>query len=521
MNLDRTSPSTVAMPPDSAKPSAPRVIWVLTAAMMLLTATWSLLTPQFLAPDESAHFASSVRLSEGFSWPDPATARFPASVEAAGEEARVPHSHRSTLSDLDRAHPGEGDRFDQMTQHPPLYYILTGGALATPGVGELVWDQAMLIARLVGALLAAPLVWLTWNTVTSLTKSSRMGTVAAFSIFAVPQLPQTMGVVTNDSLAILAAWATTWLAVKILCGDRRWPQIVGLGVAFGFGCLVKGTVLPLGILLLLVLLLGAGGEKWSRRLAQTAVALAVAFVTGGWWWARNVLLFGTLQPDGLVQDPGAPPANGPSVGHYIDEVWSTTPTTFWGWFGRVNVPLPELLVDVLTISCALVVIVGTFRSRETLRSSAVLAAPVILATVLFVRTSWVAYEDTGAVRGLHGRYFFPVLLAIVAIAAIAAANIMVTRSARRAFGHAVVGGAAALTITGLGVAFLGFYAGNAYGNWRVGLDVWLHSYSPVPSVVTLGVPFVALASLALAIVMYLRSEGTADVAHRRAPISRG
>ena len=108
-----------------------------------------------------------------------------------------------------------------MTQHPPLYYILAGGVLAAPGVKDLVWDQSLLLVRLLGALFAAPLVWLSWNGIATLTRSRRFGAVAAFVPFGVPEIAQTMGVTTNDSLVILMAWLTTWVAIKVFVGDRR------------------------------------------------------------------------------------------------------------------------------------------------------------------------------------------------------------------------------------------------------------------------------------------------------------
>jgi 4-amino-4-deoxy-L-arabinose transferase-like glycosyltransferase len=483
---------------------APWSIWVLTAAFVALCATWSLLTPQFLAPDESAHFASSVRVSQGFSWPDPGTARFPAAVEAAQAEARTPHDQRSTLESLLADHPGEGQRFDQMTQHPPLYYLLTGGILALPGIDRLSWDIGMLSARLLGAVLAAPLIWLAWNGIGSLLRSRKAGVLAAVAVFAVPQLPQTMGVVTNDSLAILSAWVVVWLSIRVLKGDRRLRTIVALGIAFGVGCLTKGTVLPLGILLVLAPLLGVPSEPTTRRWRNVVLALGTAFVVGGWWWLRNIVIFRALQPRGLVEERVAPDPGSLSIGYYIDEVWNTTPTTFWGWFGRVNVPLPEPVIDVVTIACLLLVAVGAFRIRQSLPYAITLAAPVLLTVIFFVNTSWSAYAASGAVRGLHGRYFFTVLLALIALSALSVANITRTRPARRALTIVVTVGSVGMTFGGLGVAFLGLYADDRYRQWREGLSAWLNDYSPLPTALTLAVPATFAALLAIGLILSAR-----------------
>jgi len=473
----------------------PAAVWILSVAMGMLSLTWSLLTPQFLAPDESAHFASTMRVSQGFSWPDPGAARFPAAVEAAQAQSRMPHEDRSSYSQLLREHPGDGARVDQMTQHPPLYYLITGAVAALPGTTEMAWDNIMLLIRGIGAVFAVPLVWLAWAAVGTLLRSRKAGLIAAVAVFAVPQLAQTMGVVTNDSLAILLAWTTTWLAVRVLRGDRRFVTIILLGTAFGVAALTKGTTLPLGALVAIVPFVGSALPSIGRRWRDAALVVAVATLVGGWWWARNLILFGRLQPDGIGLEASAPPnVPDPSLGHYIDEVWNTTPTTFWGWFGRVNVPLPELVVDFLTISCVILLAAGLVIRRDNRASAFALLLPVAGGVVLFIGTSWAAYDTTGDVRGLHGRYFFTLMLALLGLGAIATTNVARDLVARRALAACITGLASLLAIGGLVMAFIGFYADNTYGQWRSGLRLWLGSFSPMPSWFTIVVPvaFVAV-----------------------------
>lgn len=502
----------------------PAGIWLLTAAFALLSVIWSLLTPQFLAPDEPEHFSTSYRVSQGFQWPDPGTAYISSAVDAATKESAIPPSARSTLDDLSVQHPGLSGRIDQMTQHPPLYYLLSGGLLAAPGVTSIPWDQSMLLVRVLGAVLAAPLIWLSWNGVATLLRSRRAGIVAASTVFVVPQLPQTMGVVTNDSLAILLAWTTTWLAIKVMDGDRRYVTVVGLGLAFGLGALTKGTVLPLGLLVVLALLVRSGGTaSLMRRLRQLAVALTIAFVSGGWWWLRNLIKFGSLQPDGLMlstrsADPDAPT----SLGHYIDTVWNTTPTTFWGSFGRVSVPLPELVVDVLSVVGLIVIVIALLQRGSRYQHILILMAPIALSAILFVRTSWSAYETTGVVRGLHGRYFFTVLLAVIAVSALALASITRNDRSRTAIAIIVAGVSMAMAIGGATVAFLGFYADNRYGAWRDGLENWLTA-APLPPATTASLVVVFLGVYVSGMVMvgsalYRRVQTAADLGAPARPV---
>ncbi|WP_344060927.1 DUF2142 domain-containing protein [Microbacterium pumilum] len=469
----------------------PISVWVLTAAFVLLCATWSILTPQLLAPDESAHFSSALRMSQGFDWPDPGEALRPEFVQQLGGERAIPHDERSTIGELREQFPGASDTLDQMTQHPPPYYMIAGGLIAALGGDDLRWDVALLSMRLLGAILAAPLIWLTWNTIRRFTRSERMATVAAMVPFAVPGLAQMLGVANNDTPAILMGSVVIWLAVRVLTGDRRLLTLIGLAAAFGLAGLAKGTLISLAPLVVLVLFFGRGRPaQLGPRIWQTVWPLLIAFVFGQWWWLRNLALFGTLQPYGYtLSDKQWPAGQGPSLPDYVEEVWRVTATSFWGWFGRVNAPLPQILVDVLTVTCLLVVLVGIFRRRERIVDALIVASPIAVSLLLLFRVSWATYADTSEFRGLHGRYFYPVIVALVALGALGASNIVREAAARVAFGRAIVIVSTFMSFFGLAVAYVFFYASDNWSAWRSGVRPLLDMASTPPAV-TLVVPAV-------------------------------
>lgn len=482
------------------------VIWIFTAAFALLCATWSILTPPLLAPDETAHMSSTLRLTEGFSWPDPGEARMPEFLLLLGAERDLAPAERSVLSSIVEQNPGQSDRLDQMTQHPPLYYLITSTTMNTVGASSWTWDQAFLAVRLIGMLLGAPLIWLAWNTVHFVTHSRKAGIVAAAVVFVVPGLAQMLGVANNDSLAILVGSVVAALSIRILFGDRRWSVLLALGVTFGVAGLSKGTLIAFAPLVILALFFGRGRPEFlGARIWQTAWPLLVSLPFGQWWWLRNLINFGTLQPYGyLLSGQTWAPGTSPNIGTFVEEFWRIAPRTFWGWFGRVNAPLPQILVDFLTVTCLVLVVAGMLRYRKGLMRVLIITTPIAVAAILMLRVSWGAYADTTEFRGMHGRYFYPVIIPIIVLAAIALTNLVRERGTRTAFGVGAVIVSAMMSLIGPAVAFVYFYAGQDPSQWRGGLSAWVYGMSPVAPALTLGLPLAFLVLLAIGCTLAVR-----------------
>ncbi|MBA8816657.1 MFS family permease [Microbacterium halimionae] len=503
--VDSRDPSELPQPPLTER--APLLVWVLTAALIFVCATWSILTPPLLAPDETSHLSSVLRVANDLSWPDPGEARIPEYVTLLSDEWEEAPSERSILSDLATQYPNASDRVDQMTQHPPLYYVIAAGVVNVFDAQDWRWDQAVLLARLLGAVLASPLVWLAWSATRTLTRSRKAGIVAAMGIFVVPGFAQMLGVTNNDTFAILMGSIVAWLSIKILCGDRRRSVLLGLGIAFGITGLAKGTLLAYGVLVVLALIFGARHPRaWPQRLWQATWPLLVSLVFGQWWWIRNIVLFGTLQPYGyLLSDTTWAPGTGPSILDFIDEMWRVTSATFWGWFGRVNAPLPQILVDFATVTCVVLVVTGLLRRKNTLRTAAILASPIVVSAILMLRVSWGAYAETTEYRGLHGRYFYPFIVLGLALAALAISNIVRERSARVALGLGTIAASVFMAFFGLAVSGIYFYGDDLWAQWRGALTNWIFHSSSLPAGTTIVIAGLACALLIAGAVMSVRA----------------
>lgn len=103
--------------------------------------------------------------------------------------------------------------------------------------------------------------------------------------------------------------------------------------------LTKGTLLQFVPGTAVAVVLGArraaAGARlgWLPILGRLAAVEGIAFVIGGWWWALNLVRYGTVQPQGL---PGATdPSQGIGVHKdsavtYFGHWWQLLATSFWG-----------------------------------------------------------------------------------------------------------------------------------------------------------------------------------------------
>ena len=64
----------------------------------------------------------------------------------------------------------------------------------------------------------------------------------------------------------------------------------------GIGLQTKGLMLVLGVVLGLAYLVAGSRGAMGRAVRSGSLAMGVAFVIGGWWWASNLLTYGRVQP---------------------------------------------------------------------------------------------------------------------------------------------------------------------------------------------------------------------------------
>ncbi|MCA5892778.1 DUF2142 domain-containing protein [Isoptericola sp. NEAU-Y5] len=505
-----------------------RVLAVLTLAVAAWGLVWAVVTPTFRSPDEQNHVNSVLRIAHGGGWPAPGDAYIAPVVALAVEEAAYPADapgrwvHRDDQRQLvdvvpvprpERARvdaanaiggPASGTEVDQMTQHPPLYYALGAAVLHATGLTEARWDVTMLALRLLDVVLLALVVPLAAESARRVTGSPSAGLVAAAFPLFLPQLGHVMGAVNNDALVVLTCAVVTYLAARVVTGDLRWRVVVALGVAIGLGLLVKVMAAFTLPTVLVAYLLARGARPWARLGRAVAVGL-IALAVGGWWWVRNVVTLGAVQPVGRPRDltllATVPDAEVPST------IAGRLAQSFFGNLSWLEIHLPGAWVvgGSAALTAAGLVALAVPGARRA--AAALLLLPTALAAgVAF--NAWDLHAETGVLVAIQGRYVFGGVTALAVVVGIAVWQV-VRRSERRlaAAVPVAVGLGLAAAGGGLAWAFRAFYLGpgESVGD---AVDRWL-AWSPleaVPLQVLLGLAAVTgVAALGVAVAWAYRS----------------
>ncbi|WP_462183682.1 DUF2142 domain-containing protein, partial [Frankia sp. AgKG'84/4] len=374
--------------------SAPPAVWVITLLFTAMLAGWSMMVPQYHAPDEPNHVDAVMRLVEGRGWPHPGHANVTRGGVGAIMQApyggwqstrdlsagpftaaeSTPRDKRPSWQTLENT-PAPRGGIQQLVQHPPLYYWVDAQLLkALPGdAADLRWDEIIGILRLISVLMVAPLPLLAWAGANRLSDGSRVaGICAALVPLAVPELAHIGSSVNNDNLLVLTGGLTTVAVVHVLRGDTTPRTSIYTGAFLGLALMTKSlaiVLVPMAVLAYVVAWSRARRDARALRAArpagqptdtapiklaevgpvgpsaaalrvpwrQIALGGAVMIALGGWWWIVNVVRWGKFQPE----TPGFP------LGQYLGDDWGAyrevlingTILRWWGSFGWFEVNL--------------------------------------------------------------------------------------------------------------------------------------------------------------------------------------
>jgi 4-amino-4-deoxy-L-arabinose transferase-like glycosyltransferase len=427
--------------------------WLLVALQTMLMLGATVLYPPFQEPDEVSHIDYVIAHREGEWLDDIGQRHFQSGVLKARSEVPntavqahigskpVPaRSARESFDALGTA-PSKSPFPNQMVQHPPLYYGLAAGfSYLLPNFSHQRFDVQIFWLRLLSVLLLAPVPLLIYGAALRATKSRNIGLVAAVIPLAIPSYLRTGASVTNDSLLTLLTVAMAALLVRIAWGDRTRRTAVLLGLAWGAALLTKGFALALPPAIVLAYLVGAHGTLRNRlRMSWSGMLLsgAIGFAIGGWWWIRNVVLYGTVQPDGFatLSDSvrqlgfGRDHVGGTDLDFFV-RFMKLLARRIWGSLGLIDQPsLPALVLfpmTVLLVACIVAgVLAGVPRWRGTLAASGwtvgravSLILPALLTLSVMYAGSRSTYLKGHALGGVQARYLVPAVLGIVICAAV-------------------------------------------------------------------------------------------------------
>lgn len=235
-----------------------------------------------------------------------------------------------------------------------------------------------------------------------------------------PTFINTFSIAQNDcTVALLLMAGVLWCVRHVedpFRGERFSSPLVG-GIILGTALLVKETTLALGpVYAVAIGLVALRTRRWGQAARAAGVVALATLLIAGWWYARNVLLYG----DPLAQTVySALYASSLHTGPYrwgdflafVEQLQRN----YWGAFGYVHILVDQREGDAFWLAVAIAIpgfLVALVRRRRdsTFRVSWVLAAVAVGSfLVLFVR--WSMITGGGAA---HGRYFVAIMPVVAA-----------------------------------------------------------------------------------------------------------
>ncbi len=343
-------------------------------AFLVLGVTYSVVTPLFEASDELWHYPLVQWLSRG-----------------------------NPLPVQDAKHVGP---WKQEASQPPLYYWLMGGATFWIDTGDLAqtrqenphvdngvitpdgnrnlvvhnpqreafpWSGTALavhVARLLSVLLGAATVWLTYRIALELFPDRRWLALGAAAVNAfTPMFIFISGAVNNDNLTMTLCSLGLLLIVKRVreyegSGIRdqkaaekevsftqdfyyRFGRWLPLGMVLGLGALTKTSALALvPITGLAVIVVAWRKGSWREFWAGAAATALPVLLIAGWWYLRNLQIYGDVTGINAFIDILGKRAAPASLLQLWGERWGFM-LSYWGLFGGVNVPIDDWVYHVL------------------------------------------------------------------------------------------------------------------------------------------------------------------------------
>ncbi len=244
--------------------------------------------------------------------------------------------------------PGANDNVN-LDAHPPGQSVLQGGtALSVHSI------------RWLSLLMGAVTVYLTYRLACSVFPSrTHLPLLAAALVAFNPMVLFINASINNDNLVMLLTTLGLWLAVIDMRSQEpgmRWPMTIGLGIVAGLAALAKvsgALLLPAIAIALILPLRRPGVESRPGDIADTALRAApyaviwkrlavfflLAALIAGWWYVRNLLLYGELLGLRMMTQFTEPRPSGFVVFDLLAE-WQSFWYSFWGLFGAFNMLAP-------------------------------------------------------------------------------------------------------------------------------------------------------------------------------------
>lgn len=368
--------------------------------------------------------------------------------EAPDEIHHYPMVHYLETNNLALPSQAEGTvgLWQQEGNQPPLYYLI-GAVLTAPidtrdldsvmqvnphadigiirpdaSVNRLIHnpqnesfssDGAVLatyIMRIFSLILGTATIYVTYRTATLIFPDSPAIALASAGINAfIPMFLYISASVNNDNLSNLLANLLLFILISLLLNTEK-PTVkhyIIIGLVTGAGLLSKlniGLLIPVVALVLLIISLRH--RDWKPFVIGGILSGGLTILIAGWWYWRNFQLYGDPTAlDRFLEIVGqrAEPAT-------LAQLWTERDSfilTFWGLFGSINVPMPEILylvfnwVGGIALFSGIIVLLKKALQDKNKRFATVL--PILwTVTVLIAVMRWSSVTPASQGRLIYG-----------------------------------------------------------------------------------------------------------------------
>ncbi|MCK4315296.1 MAG: glycosyltransferase family 39 protein, partial [Anaerolineae bacterium] len=397
---------------------------------LVVAVLYGVTIPIFESPDANGHYAYIHELTEGRGLPVQGT---PSGERVTGYVASHPPLYYTLCAALTFWNREDVDRLDWVWRNP---YHAMGYPGSVANKNYLVHTPAerfpwrgtpltMHIARLVSTVLGALAVVATYGITLELFPEHRWLALGAASLTAFnPMFVFTAARVSNDAAVAAFGSLVVWGAVRLAVRGLSRRGLALTGVALGLATLSKLSGITLAPVVALALLLDAirkfGNRKFVIRkfVVSALVLFGTAALVGGWWFGRNLLLYGelmgthawlshtaTVRPEAIGLLDVIPELHGLEM-------------SYWAMFGWFNVAVAPWMyrfwwmlarVGVLGL---LFVLADQWRARRVSRSARPVQAGLLVLAFAFLLVFGSVWRFIMIVLGSQGRYLMPVVTAI-------------------------------------------------------------------------------------------------------------
>lgn len=362
------------------------------AIFTALSVSYSFVTRLKWAPDEPAHFIYIRSLAQEHTFPT------------------ISHDVTPT-EESDSTHEGH---------QPPLYYTLMAVPFALLKALGAANDTIWRVLRLLQIPIGLVWIWSVFALAREYFGNDRPALATAAFVALIPMSSFMAGVINNEMLISLLFTAAMLPILRFFkAGKIATRPAVSLGILMGLAILTKAQGLVLIAMLLLVALAICRRMEYKGCvcvLRSAGISLGVMLVVGGWWYARNWLLHGTLMPQSLDVPIMASFVEALAYpGAFLYVVWGMATTCyvyfflpFWLVWKEAASPMPVFgVLMALTVAALAGFLLRVRRGGVDLRSAGMLVLAPVLTWLGWVR--YVLMVDKEAM--IQGR----LLLSVAAI----------------------------------------------------------------------------------------------------------